>query len=348
MELRPLLAVGGELKSTFCLTRDRYAILSQHIGDLENYETLVFFRETLAHMERFFRVTPEAVAYDLHPGYLSTKLALGMEGVAKIGVQHHHAHIAACAAENGLDGPVIGVAFDGTGYGTDGRIWGGEFLVVDGAHFERTHHFRYVPMAGGDMAIRQPWRMAVAYAMDAGVEYEGPKQAAVVRQMIGRSIHTVMTSSCGRLFDAVSALAGLRNEANFEGQAAMELESAAAGGGGEWLPYPFSIADRELDFRPMVREIVQGGESVGAISARFHATLATATVEVCRTIAASTGLKRVCLSGGSFQNWRLLDLGVRGLRSAGFDTYLQCRIPSNDGGLALGQAVVANQMLRGG
>ncbi len=337
-EMRPALAVGGELKSTFCLTRERYAVMSQHIGDLENYETLVFFRETLEHMKRFFRIQPEIVAHDLHPGYLSTRLALEMTGVEHIGVQHHHAHVAACAAENGLEGAVCGVAFDGTGYGTDGQIWGGEFLVCDGARFERAGHFRPVAMPGGDQAVREPWRMAVAYLRDAGLDSAHPR-AKLIGQMIESGIHTVMTSSCGRLFDAVASIAGLRDASNFEGQAASELESAAAGGYHD--PYPYRISpERSVDFRPMIESVATGGEAAPVIAARFHRTLAAATVEMCRLI----GVKRVCLTGGCFQNWLLLEQTAARLRSAGFEVFLHRRVPPNDGGLALGQAAIAARL----
>src|ERR1022692_3395410 len=231
-EMPELLASGGELKNVFCLTKGTHAILSQHIGDLENYETLVFFEETLANLKKLFRVTPRAVAYDLHPGYLSTKYALGLEGLLKIGVQHHDAHIASCMAENGLAGEVIGVAMDGTGYGLDGAIWGGEFLLASYAAFERKAHLRYVPLAGGDAAVREPWRSALGYVGAAerllAGEHVNEKRLRAVERMIATGTNTVMTSSCGRLFDAVAALIGLRYEVNFEGQAAIELEAIAA------------------------------------------------------------------------------------------------------------------------
>ena len=239
MEAAEILACGGELKNTFCLSKGRYAVLSQHIGDMENYETLVFFEETLANLKKLFRVEPRAVAHDLHPGYLSTQYALRVPDLEKIGVQHHHAHIASCMAENGLRGKAIGVALDGTGYGTDGKIWGGEFMVADYAGFERRAHLKYVPLAGGDIAIRQPWRSALSYLNDAfgaaAFEQDLPvwrdvprKQVEIVRKMIERGINTVQTSSCGRLFDAVASLIGLRHEVNFEGQAAIELETIPA------------------------------------------------------------------------------------------------------------------------
>lgn len=348
-EVDQVLACGGELKNTFCLTKDRYAILSQHIGDLENYETMVFFEETLEHMKRFFRVEPRAVAHDLHPNYLSTKFAQAIEGVRKIGVQHHHAHIAACMAENRLDGPVIGVAFDGTGYGTDGKIWGGEFLLADYAGFERRAHLRYVPLAGGDAAIRQPWRSALAYLNDAGLALElpvEPRARAVVERMIERRINTVDTSSCGRLFDAVASLAGVRQETNYEGQAAIELEALAAGGIRE--RYPFTIRGEEIDMRPAIAGVVEDvrlGRQAPEISARFHNTVAAMVVEVCSLLSRESGLNRVCLSGGTFQNFYLLERVVGGLRQGGLEVFLHSQVPPNDGCIALGQAMVANALL---
>jgi hydrogenase maturation protein HypF len=331
-----LLAVGGELKNAFCLTKGHHAILSQHIGDLENYETLVFFEETLANLKKLFRVEPRAVVHDLHPGYLSTRYARAVPDLPKIGVQHHHAHIAACMLENGLDGEVIGVAFDGTGYGTDGAIWGGEFLVAGYAGFTRRAHLRYAPLAGGDAAIREPWRAALAYVDR--VEGVPDERQRVVRHMIDTGFNTVQTSSCGRLFDAVAAIIGLRNQVTFEGQAAIELEAIAdfsvTG------RYEFTLDGEDLDFRPAIAAIAASRESKGAIAARFHNTVAEAIVHTCRTI----GLDRVCLSGGTFQNMKLLQRVVPALRAAGFTVYLHERVPPNDGGIALGQAAVAVSM----
>jgi len=350
-----LLACGGELKNAFCLTKGRHAILSQHIGDLENYETLVFFEETLANLKKLFRVEPKAVAHDLHPLYLSTKYALELDGLTKIGVQHHHAHIASCMAENGLSGEVIGVAFDGTGYGTDGAIWGGEFLVAGYGGFTRRAHLRYVPLPGGDAAVREPWRSALAHLTDTfGGEapFDGApeERVRVVRRMISTGVNTVPTSSCGRLFDAVAAIIGLRQEVNFEGQAAIELEMIAEEANQD--RYPFAIADTDpwqVDFRPAIeciaREAVQGRPQA-AISAQFHNTLAGATVEVCRRIGRESGLQRVCLSGGTFQNMRLLGSVVAGLRGHGLEVYLHARVPPNDGGIALGQAAIAAESLK--
>jgi hydrogenase maturation factor HypF (carbamoyltransferase family) len=353
--LPEVLACGGELKNTFCLIKEPYAILSQHIGDLENLETMEFFRETLEHLRRFFRVTPVAVAHDLHPGYLSTRFALNESGLPAIGVQHHHAHIASCMADNGIEGKVIGVALDGTGYGTDGMIWGGEFLVADFLDFERCGHLRYVPLAGGDSGVRQPWRSALAYLRDAFGEdarslplalfREVPaKHLRVVEAMIARNIQTVATSSCGRLFDAVSSLLGIRHETSYEGQAAIELEAAASSCSGS---YPFAIEDGapfQVDLRTLIEAIVRDstdGVATGEISARFHLTMANVIAACCERVRQSHGLTRVCLSGGTFQNLRLLSHTTALLREQGFDVFTHHQVPTNDGGLALGQALIA-------
>ncbi|HEX4652106.1 MAG TPA: carbamoyltransferase HypF [Granulicella sp.] len=363
MEMQEVLAFGAELKSTFCLTKGQYAILSQHIGDLENYETTEFFEETLEKMQRLFKLRPQAVAYDLHPDYRSTRLALASGIEKKIGVQHHHAHIASCMAENHLRGDVIGVAMDGTGYGTDGAIWGGEFLVASFARFERRGHLRYVPLPGGNAAVRQPWRMALSYLRDAfGMEIPeelarfrgvGERQMALVDAMIARRVQTVPTSSCGRLFDAVAAMLGVASEVSFEGQAAIALEMAIELGVEE--RYEFELADGAamvVDLRPMMRGVardVASGKSVGAVAARFHNTVSAAIVEVCCRIRRSDGLDRVCLSGGSFQNVYLMGRTAAELRRLGFGVFLHAMVPANDGGIALGQAVIANEWLhRGG
>jgi hydrogenase maturation protein HypF len=349
-ELPEVLACGGELKNTFCLTKGRYALLSQHLGDLENYETLTFFRETLEQMKKLFRIEPRVVVHDLHPQYLSTRFAQEFDGVEKIAVQHHHAHVAACMAENRLREKVIGVAFDGTGYGTDGQIWGGEFLIADLAGFERRAHFRYVSLAGGDQAIREPWRMALSYLMDGGLaatavlDTVASKKLAVVRAMIERKVNTVQTSSCGRLFDAVAAILGLHLEVNFEGQAAIHLEAIADPGVEDRYEFAIETADPwRIDFRPAIREIVAAVERrdpAGLISARFHNTVAALIVEVCERLRKSEKLNGVCLSGGTFQNMYLLQRAVTGLRCRGFEVFLHAQVPPNDGGLSLGQAAV--------
>jgi hydrogenase maturation protein HypF len=361
LDMEELVAFGGELKNTFCLTKGHYAILSQHIGDLENYETMQFFEETLDKMKRLFRVTPRAVAHDLHPNYRSTRMALGSGIERKIAVQHHHAHIASCMAENHLRCKVIGVAMDGTGYGMDGCIWGGEFLVADFAGFERRGHLRYVGLAGGDAAVRQPWRMALSYLRDTfgqqipdglgcfrGV---GTKQLAIVDKMLAQRLQTVETSSCGRLFDAVAALLGLAQAVTFEGQAAMALETAA-----DWgveTRYEFGLDDgqTQVDFRPVIAAIVKdllAGRRVGEIAAKFHNALSAAILAVCRRIRTDGERGEVCLSGGCFQNMYLLRRTVEELRRAGFGVCLHTVVPANDGGLSLGQAAIANELLRRG
>jgi hydrogenase maturation protein HypF len=360
--VREILACGAGLKNTFCLTKDRYAILSQHIGDLENVETLDFFRETLANLKTLFRVEPQAVAYDLHPQYLSSRFAQQIPELPKVGVQHHHAHIASCMAENALSGSVIGVAFDGIGYGTDGQIWGGEFLVASLRGFERRAHLRYIDLPGGDAAVRQPWRVALSYLRDTfGADAVPdlplwrqipPQHLSLVSTMLQRRINTVMTSSCGRLFDAVAALIGLRSEVNFEGQAAIELEAITQSGITDGYCFDFSEGSPwQLDMRPLIAAVVRDLRSsvaTSVIASRFHNTVASAILEVCRRIRASEALDRVCLSGGTFQNMYLLERVVAGLRGAGFHVFLHSQVPPNDGGISLGQAVVANQVLQHG
>lgn len=357
----PVLAFGAELKNTFCLTKDGHAILSQHIGDLQNYETVQFFEETLSKMKRLFRVTPQAVAYDLHPHYMSTRLALASGVERKIAVQHHHAHIASCMAENHLSGDVIGVALDGTGYGLDGKIWGGEFLTANFTGFVRRAHFRYVLLPGGDAAVRQPWRMALSYLRDALGDQTlrhlpcfrsiPEYQVSVVESMLSRRLNAIPTSSCGRLFDAVAALTGLATEVTFEGQAAIALEAAATQ---SEQGYEFCIEDGEpfvIDFRTMIAAIVNdisNGAAAGEISSRFHNTLNSAIVGACIRIRELTGLDRICLSGGSFQNAYLMHRTVQDLRAQGFGVFLHSMVPANDGGIALGQAAIANALLRRG
>lgn len=360
MPVHEILACGGELKNTLCLTKHHYAILSQHMGDLETLETMEFFRESLGHLRRFFRVSPVAVAHDLHPGYMSTRFALQESGLRPIGVQHHHAHIASCMADNGLSGRVIGAAFDGTGYGTDGRIWGGEFLVCEFGGFKRRAHLTYVPLAGGDRGVQQPWRSALAYLRAAfgSDAFSLPlplfqdipaRRIALVETMLERNIQTVETSSCGRLFDAVASILGLRHETTYEGQAAIELEAAAlevdAPEG-----YPFALrgsAPFQYDMRPAIEAIVHDFVAlrpVPLIAARFHQTMADVVVDACLQIRRSDGLDRVCLSGGSFQNLRLLKQAATGLRETAFEVFVHHRVPANDGGLSLGQAVIANEI----
>jgi hydrogenase maturation protein HypF len=352
---RPVLACGAELKNTFCLAKGNRAFISQHIGDLENAETLRSFSEGIEHFRRLFDVEPKLVAHDLHPDYLSTKYATELVGVELVGVQHHHAHIAACLADNGEAGPVIGVAFDGTGYGTDGTIWGGEFLVADLAGFERAGFFDPVPMPGGAAAIRQPWRMAAAYlaacypgGMPEGlaVAARNERYWAAVLAMAERNVNSPLTSSAGRLFDAVAAMLGIRDVINYEGQAAIELEQLADAD--EPSSYPVAIADRDghvsvrgADLVGAAAEDLLAGVSAPIIAARFHNGVAKSIVEVCKALREQTGLTSVALSGGVFQNQLLAGRVVTWLGDAGFLVMLHSRVPCNDGGISLGQAAVA-------
>ena len=359
---KQVLACGAELKNTFCLTKDEHAFLSQHIGDMENEETLEHFENTVELYKRLFRIKPEAIACDMHPEYLATKYAAEMaerRGVPLITVQHHHAHIASCLIDNGVEEPAIGVALDGTGYGTDGTIWGGEFLVADCAHFERAGHLEYVPLLGGEAAIKSPYRMALSYIWTLlGKDYplEGLPIADrdhstinILKQQMERGVNSPPTSSAGRLFDAVSALAGVRGEVNYEAQAAIELEMLAPDVDFQGEPYHFFIAEREGVrviqlaelFDDMVSE-VKNGISASAISLRFHHTMASMVGQMCSLISNDTGITQVALSGGVFQNRLLLRLTTDALRKEGFTVLTHRMVPTNDGGVSLGQAVVAN------
>jgi hydrogenase maturation protein HypF len=360
---RPVLATGAELKSTFCLAKDRRAFVSHHIGDLENYDTYASFRDGIEHFGRLFDIVPEVVAHDLHPEYLSTKhahdLAVldGDSGVELTGVQHHHAHIASCLADNGEAGPVIGVAFDGLGFGPDGTIWGGEVLVADLAGFERVAHLAPVAMPGGAAAIREPWRMAAAY-LDAAFDGDvpgglgvaarnGDRWASVV-SMARAGVSAPLTSSAGRLFDAVAAVLGVRDAVSYEGQAAVELEQLADPSEGDG--YPLTAEPGTTGGALLLRgtELVQAvvadagaGTPKPVVAARFHNGLAGGVVDVCRRVRADRGLGTVALSGGVFQNLLLLERTVAGLEAAGFAVLLHGRVPPNDGGISLGQAAVA-------
>jgi hydrogenase maturation protein HypF len=355
-----VLACGAQQKNSLCLTREGFAVPSQHLGDLENFETLRFFEETLERMARLFHVRPAAVAHDLHPGYLSTQFALKLD-IQPIGVQHHHAHIASCMAEHQLDGRVIGVAWDGTGFGTDGTIWGGEFLAADHLDFDRFARLRPVLLAGGDSGVREPWRVARSYLLDTfGTIPESPRWSAmasperlrVIDTMLTRRVNTIPTSSAGRLFDAVASLIGLRHNVSFEGQAAMMLEAAADAHPDSDDPYDFALAGAspvEVDLRPMIRQIVagvEGGQLHTCIAARFHRTMVAVVLAGCRRMRAELQLNRVCLSGGCFQNALLLAGCLESLRNDGFEVFSHREVPANDGGISLGQAAIACERLR--
>ncbi len=358
-DVRPILACGAELKTTVCVARGRYAFLSPHIGDLANYETYASYVAMVDHMRAVFRVRPEAVAHDLHPAYLSTRFAQGLDpALPRVAVQHHHAHVAACMAEHRLTGPVIGVAFDGTGYGTDGAVWGGEFLVADYAAFERAAHLAYVPLPGGDLAVREPFRMALAHLARAGADWDPalpPVAAAtdverrIIARQIAGSVNAPPTSSMGRLFDAVASLLGVRQRARYEAQAAIELEALAAPG--EHGAYPVELGAGEpaiIDPAPVVRGIAEDlarGVAVPVVAARFHASVVAMIVRVSRQVRDRTGLRRVVLSGGVFQNVTLVERARGALGAAGFEVFSHHRVPPNDGGIALGQAAVAHARL---
>jgi hydrogenase maturation protein HypF len=367
-----VLAVGGELKNTICLTKGKHAFLSQHVGDLENVESYSFFHEAIEHLERILEIRPEIIAYDLHPDYFSTRWALQQSEAKLVGVQHHHAHIASCMAENHLEGRVIGFALDGTGYGTDGNIWGGEVLLAGYESFERAAHFEYVSLPGGAAAIREPWRMAVSYlAHHFGREFLklefmkldipfvrqlNRSKVDLLLRMMEQGVNSPLTSSCGRLFDAVAALIGIRQQVNYEAQAAIELEMAIASSEiaspEKDTFYPMTLVPEQvpennhwiISTRPLFEALLDDlsrSLPVGAISRRFHNGLVEGFVELATLLCERTGLHRVCLSGGTFHNVYLSERLERRLSEAGFEVFTQKEVPSGDGGLSLGQALVA-------
>jgi len=352
-----VIACGAELKNTFCLSKDNLYFLSQHIGDLENLDAYEFFKDTISHFQEFFRIDPLVIAHDLHPDYLSTRYAQGLTDKKLLAIQHHHAHIASCMAENGLDEKVIGVVFDGTGLGIDGKTWGGEFLVADYSGFERYAHLRYTPMPGGDAAVRNPYRMALSFLfcllgkklfhrnLDFLSRLDG-KEVEIVIEQVKRKFNSPLTSSCGRLFDAVSSLIGVRDSISYEGQAAIELEMEAGEEIGDSYGWDFFEEDDQLvvDTWEIIREILedlQKGVPVSTISAKFHQTVVSFTLGVCETIREKEGLNKVALSGGVFQNRLLLRKILHVLRENQFEPFFHQRISTNDGGISLGQAVIA-------
>ncbi len=352
----PILACGAELKNTVCLTKGDQAFISQHIGDLENLVTYSFFKQTIRHMQRILEIKPEIIAYDLHPDYLSTRYAQEQEFIQKIQVQHHHAHIVSAMAENKIDGPVIGLSFDGTGYGTDGAIWGGEVLVVEEDNFSRAAHLSYVPMPGSAAAVKEPWRMAVSYLYHAyGEDFWNLELALlkdfdintlkIVVAMISKRLNSPHTSSLGRLFDGVASILGLRNYVAFEGQAAMELEMLAKEKTDCAYHYEWLFDDGiKIQPQPIIRGVVNDvlkGVEPRVISAKFHNTLVRLFAELCEVMRKDSGLNRVVLSGGVFQNSLMLCGLLSALKEKNFAVYSHTRVPPNDGGICLGQALVA-------
>ena len=363
---RHILACGAELKNTFCVARDNYFFLSHHIGDLQNAETSRSFEEGIEHFKKLFVIEPEVVAYDLHPEYLSTKYALARDDIPrKVGIQHHYAHVLSCMADNNLSPflesgeprKVIGVAFDGIGYGEDGSIWGGEFLVADYFGSRRVAHLREATLPGGEVAIKEPWRMAASFLLSTyGDSFDGlgteftnrmdRKAWEVIRKAIDRNINCFPSSSMGRLFDAIASLIGVRDTIHYEGQAAIELEYLAD----ENCPeaYAFGIERSNgcyvADWRPVIEQVVEDlkrGETPQFISSKFHNAVAEMVAMVCERIRQETGIEEVALSGGVFQNVYLLGRAVPLLEEKGFRVYLHRRVPTNDGGLSLGQAAFA-------
>lgn len=346
-----VLGMGGEMKNTFCLLRDTRAFMSQHLGEMTYLEGIEYFRTTLEKMEELFNIRPRIIAYDPHPGYRISALVGELSCEVTVPVQHHHAHMASCMAENGLEREVVGIVCDGTGYGADGCIWGCEILTGDYTHFERNYHLGYLPMPGGEEAVKKTWRMAVSYLY----QYLGPgglepalglfpglaDEIMFTARMIENNYNSPLTSSCGRLFDAVAALLGVCLENTYEGQAAVEL--------GELVNpaykgcYPFSIEGVEINPGPMLEEIcrhLRAGAGPAEIATRFHNTLAAMLIEAAARAGEQRGLDKVVLSGGSFQNKYLLSVVIQGLGDRGFQVYRHRQVPPGDGGISLGQAVI--------
>ena len=359
-KLKEVLALGGELKNTISFSKENYVFPSQYLGDLKSVETLDFLKESIENLERIFRVNPEIIACDLHPDYLSTQFAeeIGAKkGLKVVKVQHHHAHIVSCMAENNIKEKVMGVAYDGTGYGDDGKIWGGEFLLCDLKEYLRVGHLKYYPLPGGDKAIMEPWRIAYSYLysiygskakkididFNCRMDYD---KLSIIEKMIDKNINSPLTSSCGRLFDAASSLIGIRDEISYEGQAAMELESFCASGVKE--RYNFCICkegdefiiDPQKIFIDIIKDLKEGIDKK-VMAAKFHNTVAEFTLNLCGKIRENSGINKIALSGGVFQNKYLTEKVVSLLEDKGFKVYTQRKVPPNDGGISLGQAVIA-------
>ena len=357
-----VLGCGAELKNTICITKNNNAFLSQHIGDLENTATYDFYKRTIEHMKRILEIEPNILACDLHPDYLSTRYALEQKDVQLIRVQHHHAHVAGCMAENGLDGDVIGLAFDGTGYGTDGSVWGGEILVADFEKSERVSTISPVAMPGSNTAIKEPWRMGLSYLLEVFgediLELDIPLikeipagNIKIIMEMISKNINSPRTSSLGRLFDGVSAICGIRTHVHNEGQAAMELEMAARDNYDAGYNYEWKKENNvyKVNPAPVVKDIVNDVSNktdISAISTRFHGTLIRMYSELCSVISSDTGIDRIVLSGGVFQNSVFTRGLVKALEGEGLKVYTHKLVPPNDGGISLGQAAVAAAVVK--
>ena len=358
-----ILGCGAEEKNTFCLTKDNHAFVSQHIGDMENLETMEHFENTISLYQKLFRIEPTIIAHDLHPEYLATKYAQELASksdIRLVPVQHHHAHIVSGMVDNGIKTPVIGVAFDGTGFGTDGNIWGGEFLVVDYQRFTRMGHLEYLPLPGGAAAIKKPYRTTIGYLLsllgETALKPDLPflKQVDsveidIIQKLIEKKINSPLTSSCGRLFDAVSALLSIRGTIDYEAQAAIELEMLAHDGVNETGYYPFSIIEQDgmsivrlQDLFSALLDDLQSKTTKATIAAKFHNTIAQMIKRLCQVISVKTDITQVVLSGGVFQNRLLLRKAVSLLEDGRFTVFTHQQVPCNDGGISLGQAVIAN------
>lgn len=352
-----VLATGGELKNALCLMHDRHAILSQHLGDMKNFETWSFFGDTVRHMKALFRAEPELLVHDLHPGYLTTRWA-SMQDIPLLAVQHHHAHLAACLAENLESGPAIGLILDGTGYGTDGRIWGGEVLVGDAGGADRFARLEYMPLPGGESAILQPWRAALGYLFRScsavpDLPFLQGKAQEEVKELLEKNLSCPETSSCGRLFDVVASIAGVCGNVSYEGQAAVELMTAAQGSlGSKGFRYAVAEEDgcRIMQISPLVRDVAAAagdGMAPGEISRRFHRTICDMLLDITGMAVRTTGIRQVVLSGGVFQNMLLFETLVAELHAAGYRVLTHTGVPCNDGGLSLGQAAIGRHYLEG-
>lgn len=352
-----VLALGPQVKSTVCIIKSHEAFLSPHIGDMETPQARDFFHDSIRLMQKITDCAPAIVACDLHPGYYATTVAAGVQHMRVEKVQHHHAHIASCMAENGITGKVIGLAMDGTGYGPDATIWGGEFLVADATDFVRAGHLMQFRLPGAEAAIREPWRIGASLLREAfGKQWQAlaarmslaqkPEHYPLLEKMLAGPVNSPVTSSLGRLFDGVAALLGIRSTVSFEGQAAMELEAAAEGASKAPCSFTIDAGDNmlQLNYAPAIKELVaqrlQGAEP-SALAACFHATIISSCVEMAVRIRRTTGLNRTVLSGGCFQNRLLLEGCIAGLANAGFEVYSHQLVPTNDGGISLGQAFVA-------
>lgn len=371
-KLKQILGVGAELKNTFCLTKKNYAFLSQHIGDLKNYETYKYFEHSIEQFKKFFRIKPEIIAYDMHPDYLSTKYAIDCKLSCNLqitSVQHHHAHSVSCMVENGIYDDVIGVSFDGTGYGDDGKIWGCEFLICNFKRYKRVAHLKYIKLPGGDVAVKNPYRTAISYLYNIyGEEILNIKitkkkitelfniqdnELFAIVKMLSKNINSPYASSCGRLFDTVSSLLGICTKTNYEGQAAAELEMMATQFKNKYLKiktYNYKIVDTVpivIDADNIIKDIIDDMErktNISTIAYKFHLTVANFTWEVCRRIREKTNIKKVVLSGGCFQNKILTEMIINLLTKDNFDVFTHKLVPPNDGGISLGQVVIANSL----